>query len=193
MGPFANFIDEVPEYNYHLRQITKISDCLPSRLQIFPSFLRQPTTSSFTKYFRKVSDINNYLVRKVIDILLRLRNFLGGWHMMNFCRCQGVEETLTLPSRKRWTIALTKDLAGKGVLGMNSNATSSVFDSKTLLTLARTTGSLSSLWAMFHLWSSWRKSGSGSHPFHGDANRDGTLDDGWYHDQVKTHPDFSYL
>ena len=67
--------------------------------------------------------------------------------MLSCCRCQEIckETRLTLPSRKRWTIALTKDLAGKGLLGMKSNATSSVFDSNMLLTLARTAGSLSSL------------------------------------------------
>jgi hypothetical protein len=60
---------------------------------------------------------------------------------------QGVcdETSLTLPSRKRLINALTNDLAGNGLLGMNSNATSSGFDSRMLLTLVRTTGSLSSL------------------------------------------------
>ena len=60
MCPFANFIDQVP-----------------SRLQIFPRFLRQ-LTSSLTKYFGQVIDIINDLNRKATDILLRLRNFLDG-------------------------------------------------------------------------------------------------------------------
>ena len=54
------------------------------------------------------------------------------------------ETSLTLPSRMRLTIALTNDLAGKGVLGMNSNAAWSGFDSRIVLTLARIVGSLSS-------------------------------------------------
>jgi hypothetical protein len=67
--------------------------------------------------------------------------------MMSMGRWQGVceETSFTLPSRKRLTSALTNDLAGNGLLGMNSNAASSGFDSRMLLTLARTTGSLSSL------------------------------------------------
>ena len=55
------------------------------------------------------------------------------------------EISLTLPSRMRLTIALTNDLAGNGLLGMKSNAAWSGFDSRTLLTLVRTAGSLSSL------------------------------------------------
>ena len=60
---------------------------------------------------------------------------------------QGVCEdtSLTLPSRKRLIIALTSDLAGNGWSGMNSNAAWSGFDSRVLLTLARTAGSLLSL------------------------------------------------
>ena len=60
---------------------------------------------------------------------------------------QGVCEdtSLTLPSRKRLIIALTKDLAGNGLSGMTSNAAWSGFDSRVLLTLARTAGSLLSL------------------------------------------------
>ena len=54
------------------------------------------------------------------------------------------ETSLTLSSRMRLTIALTNDLAGKGVLGMNSNAAWSGFDSRIVLTLARIVGSLSS-------------------------------------------------
>jgi hypothetical protein len=67
--------------------------------------------------------------------------------MMSTVRWQGVckETLLTLPSRKRPTIALINDLAGNGLLGMNSNAASSGFDSRTLLTLVRTAGILSSL------------------------------------------------
>ena len=61
---------------------------------------------------------------------------------------------------------------------MNFNAALSGFDSRMLLTLARTVGSLLSLWAIFHLWSSLRKFESGSHPCHGAANRDESLDDG---------------
>ena len=53
--------------------------------------------------------------------------------------------SLTLPSRKRLIIALTNDLAGNGLSGMNSNVTWSGFDSRMLLTLARTVGSFSSL------------------------------------------------
>ena len=61
-------------------------------------------------------------------------------------KAEGLRETsLTLPSRKRLMIALTNGLAGNGLLGMNSNATWSGFDSRMLLTLARTAGSLSSL------------------------------------------------
>jgi hypothetical protein len=60
---------------------------------------------------------------------------------------QGVceETSRTLPSRNRLIIAMTNDLAGNGLSGMNSNAAWSGFDSRTLLTLVRTTGSLSSL------------------------------------------------
>ena len=54
-------------------------------------------------------------------------------------------QSLTLPSRKRLTIALTNDLAGNGLSGMKSNAAWSGFDSRMLLTLARTAGSLSFL------------------------------------------------
>ena len=50
----------------------------PSLLQIFPSFQRQLTDSSLTKYDGEVGDINSHLIRKVVDVLLRLRNFLGG-------------------------------------------------------------------------------------------------------------------
>ena len=100
--------------------------------------------------------------------------------MMSMGRWQGVceETSLTLPSRKRLTIALTNDLAGNGLSGMNSNAALSGFDSRMVLTVARIAGSLSSLCFLFHSWSLWRNSGSGSHPCHGGANRDGTLDDG---------------
>ena len=76
----------------------------------------------------------------------------------------------------RLTIVLTNGLAGNGLLGMNSNAAWTGFDSRMLLTLARTAGSLRSLLAIFHLWRSWRKFESGSHPCHGDASR--VLDDG---------------
>jgi hypothetical protein len=64
---------------------------------------------------------------------------MGSW--------QGVceETSLTLPSRKRLINALTNDLAGNGLSGMNFNAASSGFDSRTLLTLVRTVGSLSFL------------------------------------------------
>jgi hypothetical protein len=55
------------------------------------------------------------------------------------------EATLTLPSRKRLTIAFTNDLAGNGLLGMNFNAASSGFDSRMLLIFKRTVGSFSSL------------------------------------------------
>ena len=60
---------------------------------------------------------------------------------------QGVceERSLTLPSRKKPIIALTSDLAGNGLSGMTSNAAWSGFDSRALLTLARTAGSLLSL------------------------------------------------
>jgi hypothetical protein len=65
--------------------------------------------------------------------------------MMGMGRWQVCEETsLTLPSRKRLTIALTNDLAGNGLSGMNSNAAWSGFDSR-MLTLVRTAGGLSSL------------------------------------------------
>ena len=77
----------------------------------------------------------------------------------------------------RLRIALTKGLAGNGLLGMNSNAAWTGFDSRMLLTLARTAGSLRSLLAIFHLWRSWRKFESGFHPCHGGANREGILDD----------------
>jgi hypothetical protein len=67
--------------------------------------------------------------------------------MMSIGRWQGVceETSLTLPSRKRLTNAFTNDLAGKGLSGMNANAAWNGFDSRTLLTLVRTAGSLSSL------------------------------------------------
>jgi hypothetical protein len=67
--------------------------------------------------------------------------------MMSMGRWQGVceETSLTLPSRKRFTIAVTNDLAGNGLFGMNCNAAWSGFDSRTLLTLVRIAGSLSSL------------------------------------------------
>ena len=66
---------------------------------------------------------------------------------MSMGRWQGVceETSLTVPSRVRLTIAVTNDLAGNGLSGMIFNAASNGFDSRTLLTLARTTGSLSSL------------------------------------------------
>ena len=54
-------------------------------------------------------------------------------------------QSLTLPSRKRLTIVLTNPLAGNGVSGMHSNAAWTGFDSRMLLTLARTAGSLSFL------------------------------------------------
>ena len=71
---------------------------------------------------------------------------------MSMGRWQGVceERSLTLPSRKRLTIALTNDLAGKGMSGMNSNATLNGSDSRTLLTFSRTAGSLSSSCFLFH-------------------------------------------
>ena len=87
-------------------------------------------------------------------------------------------QSLTLPSRKRLIIALTNDLAGNGLSGMNSNAAPIGFDSRMLLTLERITGSLLSLLSIFHFWSSLRKFGSGSHLCHGGANRDRSLDDG---------------
>ena len=61
----------------------KVFQCPPSLLQIFPSFLGQLATSSLSKYFGQMSDVNDDLIRKVIDILLRLRNFLGGCDMMS--------------------------------------------------------------------------------------------------------------
>ena len=64
--------------------------------------------------------------------------------MMNLGRSQ-VDKSLTLPSQKRMIIVLTNDLPGNGLSGMNSNATSSGFDSRMLLTLARIAGSLSFL------------------------------------------------
>ena len=60
MSPFTNVVDQVP-----------------SLFQIFPRFLRQ-FTSSLAKYFGQVIDIINDFNRKAIDVLLRLRNFLGG-------------------------------------------------------------------------------------------------------------------
>ena len=167
----------------HLCVKSQSFQCPPSLLQIFPSFLQQLTTPNLTKYYGQVGNINNDLIRKGIDLLLRLRNFLDGWDVMSMGRWQGVCEdaeqtSLTLPSIKRLIIALTNDLAGKGLLGMNSNAVWSGFDSRMLLTLARIAGSLSSLWAIFHFWSSWRKFESGSHPSHGGTNRDGSLDYG---------------
>ena len=123
------------------------SNCPPSRLQIFPSFQRQLTNSRLTKYYGQVGDINSHLIRKVIDVLLRLRNFLSGCDMMSMGRWQRVceETSLTLPNRKRLIIALTNGLAGNGLLGINSNTAWSGFDSRMLLTLTRTAGSLSSL------------------------------------------------
>jgi hypothetical protein len=80
MGPFAYFVDQVPEYDLlsSVHRITKFSNCSPSRLQIIPSFLRQLTAAGLTKYYSQVGNINNDLIRKIIDVLLRLRNFLGG-------------------------------------------------------------------------------------------------------------------
>ena len=105
------------------------------------------TTSSLTKYYGQVGDINNDLIRKAIDVLLRLWNFLGGRDMMSMGMRQGVfeETSLTLPNRKRLIIPLTNDLAGNGLSGINSNAAWSGFDSRMLLTLERIAGSLSSL------------------------------------------------
>ena len=127
----------------------KYFNCSPSLLQIFPRFQRQLSDSSLTKYYGQVSDINSHLIRKVIDVLLRLRNFLGGWGMG---RWQGVweETSLTLPSWKRLIIALTSDLAGNGLSGMQSNAAWNDFNSRMLLTLARTAGSFSSLCILSH-------------------------------------------
>ena len=68
MSPFTNVVDQVP-----------------NRLQIFPRFLRQPT-SILTKYFGQVIDIINDLNRKATYVLLRLRNFLGD--MMSMGRWQ---------------------------------------------------------------------------------------------------------
>ena len=149
-----------------------------SLLQIFPSLLRPLTTANLANYYGQIGDINNHLFRKVIDILLCLRKFLGGWDMMS--RWQGVweETSLRLPRWKRLIIALVIELAGNGLSGMNSNAALSGFNSWMLLTLAKTVGSLSSLWAIFNLWSSLRKFESGSHFCHGAANWDGSLDDG---------------
>ena len=64
--------------------------------------------------------------------------------MMSMSRWQAYprRQSHTLPSRKRLTIALTNDLAGNGLLGMKSNAASNGFDSRILLTLSRTAGSL---------------------------------------------------
>ena len=64
--------------------------------------------------------------------------------MSMFVWFRGVYEgtSLTLPSKKRLIIALTSDLAGKGLSGMTSNAAWSGFDSRALLTLERTVGSL---------------------------------------------------
>jgi hypothetical protein len=107
--------------------------------------------------------------------------------MMSMGRWQGVceETSLTLPSRKRLISASTNDLAGNGLSGMISNTASSSFDSRALLTLVktvltflRTAGSFSSLRSIFHLWSLKRKSESSSHPCHGGANPDWSLDDG---------------
>ena len=58
--------------------LINVIDHLPNRLQIFTRFLRQPTSIILTKYFGQVIDILNDLNRKVIDVLLRLRNFLSG-------------------------------------------------------------------------------------------------------------------
>ena len=79
MTPFTNFVDQVPdnEWPSSLSRIINYSNCPPSLLQIFPSFLRQLTTSGLTKHFGQVRDINNHLIRKLIDVLLRLRDFLG--------------------------------------------------------------------------------------------------------------------
>ena len=55
------------------------------------------------------------------------------------------ETSLTLPNRKRLIIAVTNDLAGNGLSGIKFNAASNGFDSRMLLTLERTTGSLLSL------------------------------------------------
>ena len=63
-----------------------MSNCPPSLLQIFPSFQRQLTNSSLTKYYGQVGDINSYLIRKLIDVLLRLRNFLDIRDMMSMSR-----------------------------------------------------------------------------------------------------------
>ena len=130
-------------------------NCPPSRLQILPSFQRQLTNSSLAKYYGQVGDINSHLIWKLIDVLLRLRNFLGGWEIMSIGRWQGVyeETSLTLPSWKRLIIALTSDLAGKGLSGMHSNAAWNDFNSRMLLTLPRTARSLSSLCFLFHSWS----------------------------------------
>ena len=86
------------------------------------------------------------------------------------------ETSLTLPNRKRLIIPLTNDLAGNGPSGMNSKAAWSGFDSRMLLTLARTAGSLRSLLATFHFCRSLRKFESGSHLFHGGANQEESLD-----------------
>ena len=63
MSPFTNLVDQVP-----------------SLFQIFPRFLRQLTSSLATlaKYFGQVINIINDFNRKAIDVLFRLRNFLGG-------------------------------------------------------------------------------------------------------------------
>ena len=141
MSPSAGFVVQVPDVAISALD-HKVFQYPPSLLQIFPNFLRQLTTSSLTKHFGQVSDINSDLIRKVIDVLLRPRNFLGGCDMMSMGRWQGVcEETLLT---QKLTITLTNDLAGNGSLGMNSNAAWSGFDSRMLLTLARIAGSLSS-------------------------------------------------
>ena len=72
----------------------------PSLLQIFPSFQRQLTDSSLTKYDGEVGDIDSHLIRKLINVLFLLGNFLGGGKRMSTGRWQRVyEETLlTLPS-----------------------------------------------------------------------------------------------
>ena len=52
--------------------------CPPRLLQIVPSFQRQLTDSSLTKYDGEVGDIDSHLIRKLIDVLFRLGDFLGG-------------------------------------------------------------------------------------------------------------------
>ena len=78
MGPFTDLVDQVPKYDLKSELDRKVSNCPPSLLQIIPSFQRQLINSSLTKYYGQVGDINSHLIRKVIDVLLRLKNFLGG-------------------------------------------------------------------------------------------------------------------